>query len=431
MITRTKRRGFTLVELLVVIAIIGILIALLLPAIQAAREAARRATCVNNLKQLGLAIHTFNDSQRTLPPQGVLDTTVNPYRIYGWSFLVRILPYMEYSPVFATLPVKTSDPAFEMKQPGTGGLATKNATDLSLAELVCPSNPNQKYANPSGEGATAPSPGPNCKNALTNYKGMGATCWQSLFLALQPTGTVVPTGGPGAGIVGEGPKHPDGAFLPGGSRTLQQFSDGTAHTVLCVETMDYPLHAVTSANATWTVTKNSGMGQSRWLYATDTTLIGLPTTSITIEAVFTLNSGASPWYPVTFCAATNGVPNTSGGFWAPFNWEVNNNGGLYSPQNPDTTYSQFNTYLNYDYARKHLFQGAGGPRSVYPAFTNTGSGSDFYNNPDFGPSSGHPAVVNHLFTDGAVRSLDKSIDVATYMFLITRAGGDPFALSTN
>ncbi|HOM17963.1 MAG TPA: DUF1559 domain-containing protein, partial [Thermoguttaceae bacterium] len=54
-----RKRGFTLVELLVVIAIIGLLIALLLPAIQAAREAARRATCVNNLKQLGLAFHNF------------------------------------------------------------------------------------------------------------------------------------------------------------------------------------------------------------------------------------------------------------------------------------------------------------------------------------------------------------------------------------
>ena len=86
-----SQRGFTLVELLVVIAIIGLLIALLLPAVQAAREAARRSQCQNNLKQLSLGVHAYNDVKRSLPDGGGGSTAAT--QTYAWT--VHVLPYIE------------------------------------------------------------------------------------------------------------------------------------------------------------------------------------------------------------------------------------------------------------------------------------------------------------------------------------------------
>jgi prepilin-type N-terminal cleavage/methylation domain-containing protein len=94
-----RRQAFTLVELLVVIAIIGILIALLLPAVQAARESARRRQCSNHLKQIGLGMHNFHESYKSLPPSSL----GNPYAT--WAVLV--LPYIEYDNVYIQWDVRT------------------------------------------------------------------------------------------------------------------------------------------------------------------------------------------------------------------------------------------------------------------------------------------------------------------------------------
>ncbi len=97
-------RAFTLIEVLVVVAIIGVLLALLLPAVQAAREAARRAQCVNNLKQIGLALHNYEISHLTLPPGYVSSfdatgTDLGP----GWGWAAMMLPNYESTTTFSSI----------------------------------------------------------------------------------------------------------------------------------------------------------------------------------------------------------------------------------------------------------------------------------------------------------------------------------------
>lgn len=136
------RPGFTLIELLVVIAIIGILISLLLPAVQAAREAARRIQCLNNLKQLGLALHHYENTNRCFPPaytQGSGRQTGVAYGINypddgwnglnGWGWGALILPYMELGNLYKSLRIDL--PCW----------ATENATAVAtkVPLFICPS----------------------------------------------------------------------------------------------------------------------------------------------------------------------------------------------------------------------------------------------------------------------------------------------------
>jgi len=124
---RSDSRGFTLVELLVVIAIIGVLVALLLPAVQAAREAARRTSCVNNMKQIGLALHNYHDTTGKLPASTGYTVTRNTGT---WATL--ILPHLEQQSLYDT---------FDFTVPIVHA-NNRPATTTVIPAYICPSDPD-------------------------------------------------------------------------------------------------------------------------------------------------------------------------------------------------------------------------------------------------------------------------------------------------
>jgi len=133
-----RRKGFTLIELLVVIAIIAVLIALLLPAVQAAREAARRAQCVNNMKQLGLAVHNYHDTWGQLP-MGEMPGGMSPQ--------IGILAFVEQSTLYNALNFNAGTAPSTPDRWIWTNPATFTVGRAKIGTYVCPSEINTQYAN--------------------------------------------------------------------------------------------------------------------------------------------------------------------------------------------------------------------------------------------------------------------------------------------
>jgi prepilin-type N-terminal cleavage/methylation domain-containing protein len=130
---RGNRTAFTLIELLVVIAIIAILIGLLLPAVQKVREAAARISSTNNLKQIGLALHSFNDTAGGLPNNGDLGFYPSVATAAQASWAYKILPYLEQDNMYRTFDITTPIKVFMEPARGGSGVASDGTAGGTVA----------------------------------------------------------------------------------------------------------------------------------------------------------------------------------------------------------------------------------------------------------------------------------------------------------
>jgi prepilin-type N-terminal cleavage/methylation domain-containing protein/prepilin-type processing-associated H-X9-DG protein len=169
-------RGFTLVELLVVIAIIGVLVALLLPAVQSAREAARRQTCLNNLKQIALAMHNYEDTFKVLPVGLMGGLTSN--QDDGWAWGTAILPFIEQKALFDQINPNGRDGITRANFNATGGPI--KGGDVPVKTYRCPSSQMPKVVGATwrlpGSGTFPPSSRLFIGHAVNDYKGNGGGC---------------------------------------------------------------------------------------------------------------------------------------------------------------------------------------------------------------------------------------------------------------
>ena len=226
---KTRKRAFTLIELLVVIAVIGILIGLLLPAVQAAREAARRAQCVNNLKQIGLALLNYEGTLQTFPPGYVsnFDAQGNDTGP-GWGWAAMLLPQFEQTSLFNSI---NFDLAIEQPANLTSRLPV-------VTNFLCPSDRAQSSWWAVNRDAFTALPLQNiCQVASSNYVGMYGT--------------------------GEPGPNGEGVFFRNSKIAVRDITDGTAQTILVGERS----HQL--GEATWV-----GSVTNAFLYPTDNDNVG-------------------------------------------------------------------------------------------------------------------------------------------------------------
>jgi prepilin-type N-terminal cleavage/methylation domain-containing protein/prepilin-type processing-associated H-X9-DG protein len=375
------RQAFTLIELLVVIAIIGVLIALLLPAVQSARESARRTQCLNNLKQLALAVNSYITQQNFLPAQTTENTSIiaGASNVQWWTpWMAGLLPHIEQEPMYNALNFNL--PMLEMAAPLSGANTTVALMKLSV--LLCPSESLDRQPNfavsSSGPGYTGQF---SASNYACNYGGpaMIKSC----------TGTIVPNKVKNNLVFNQITQSGGNPPATAGPIRVQSITDGMSMTALFSE------HLLANDNL-----------QSQSVPVTP----GGPT-------------GKRALFPVSFTVVLDqGSSSNAQSF-------LNACKGLAATTQATSTGS-FGTQwlLSSDFATaNNAYVHFMPPNSSSCA--GTPDASTYISNSTWGgigaaitATSNHPGGVHVAFGDGSVKFIKDSVDVQTWWALGTRAG---------